>query len=181
MCRRNALRRLPGIALVFGLAAVAMPAAADCTDPPAPGVAWRRCLLPDDDFRNVDLTGAVLRETTFERSVMDGANLGGADAYRAKFINTSLRGTVMDGARMTEADFTRADLTGATLRGADLRSTQFVNALLNGADLSGANITRAVFRNADLSGATWTDGQVCAEGSIGRCVATAAAAGNAPS
>jgi uncharacterized protein YjbI with pentapeptide repeats len=179
----SAMRRFPlsGIAVLVGLLAVASPAAADCTDPAAPGVAWRRCLLTEDDFRQVDLTGAVLRETTFERSVLDGATLTDSDAYRVKFINASLRGTALDGARLMEADFTRADLTGATLRGADLRSTQFVNAILQGADLSGANILRAIFRNADLSGATWTDGKVCAAGSIGRCVAQAAAPESPPS
>lgn len=34
---------------------------------------------------------------------------------------------------------------------------------------SSADLTNATLTDADLSGATWTDGRVCAEGSLGAC------------
>ena len=40
---------------------------------------------------------------------------------------------------------------------------------LSGADLAGANLTNANLSGAMLNGATWTDGKICAEGSIGEC------------
>jgi uncharacterized protein YjbI with pentapeptide repeats len=40
---------------------------------------------------------------------------------------------------------------------------------LYGADLRMANLTGANLSYAGLIGATWTDGSICAEGSIGQC------------
>jgi uncharacterized protein (DUF2147 family) len=65
---------------------------------------------------------------------------------------------------MLQANFHDADLRQADLRWANFRFANF-----DGARLEGAR----------LEGATWTDGSVCAKGSIGRCVpeSTAASAG----
>ena len=40
---------------------------------------------------------------------------------------------------------------------------------LRDAYLSDAYLSRAALNSADLSGATWTDGRICAQGSIGVC------------
>jgi uncharacterized protein YjbI with pentapeptide repeats len=45
----------------------------------------------------------------------------------------------------------------------------FVDARLQGANLKGADLTGARFDSADLEGAVWTDGRVCAAGSVGSC------------
>jgi len=145
-------------------------ARADCTDFPQPDVNWRRCYHDGRVLQGVNLTGAMLRDTTFQRSDLSYAVLKDADAYRAKFVSAKLVQTVFDGARLMEADLTRADLSGASLRGTDLRYAKLVFADLSGADLTGAELRRTDLRNADLSGATWIDGQhVCGEGSIGLC------------
>ena len=145
-------------------------AAAGCTDPAEPGVNWRRCYHDGRDLGAVDLTGAQLRDATFQRSSLEGGNLSGIDGFRAKFISAELIGVILDGARLFEADLTKADLTGASLRETDMRNAKLVNAILRDADFSGARLAGADLRNADLSGAIWVDGiRVCAEGSIGQC------------
>ena len=157
------------LAMLIGLP-LAGPALADCTDPAAPEVDWRRCYHDDRALIGVDLTGAHMRDATFQRTILDGSNLTAVDAYRGKFISASMIGVRLDEARLIEADLTKADLTDASLRETDLRSARLVNAVLRGADLTGALLEGTVLRNADLSGAIWIDGErVCAEGSIGQC------------
>ena len=152
------------------LALSAETALAACTEFPEPGVNWRRCYHDGRDLTGVNLEGAMLRDATFQRSAMKGANLSQVDGYRAKFVSTSMTGVRLDHARLIEADLTRADLTGASLVETDLRNAKMVNAILRDANLSGAKIEGTDFRNADLSGATWVDGsRKCAEQSIGQC------------
>lgn len=145
-------------------------AVAGCTDPAAPGVNWRRCYHDGRDLGAVDLSGAQLRDATFQRSLLDGGNLDGIDGFRAKFFSASMTGVSLNGSRLFEADLTKADLTGASLRDADLRNARLVNAILRETDLTGARLAGADLRNADLSGAIWVDGaRICADGSIGQC------------
>ena len=152
------------------LALSAQTALAACTEFPEPGVNWRRCYHDGRDLTGVNLEGAMLRDATFQRSVMKGANLSQVDGYRAKFVSTGMTGVRLDHARLIEADLTRADLTGASLVETDLRNAKLVNAILRDTNLSGAKIQGTDFRNADLSGATWVDGsRKCAEQSIGQC------------
>lgn len=164
-------RRIRGLMALLLLAlAAAGPAWADCTDFPQPGVNWRRCYHDERVLQGVDLTGAMLRDATFQRSDLSYAVLKEADAFRAKFVSATLVHVVLDGARLMEADLTRANLSGASLRGTDLRYAKLVFADLTGADLTGAELRRTDLRNADLSGATWIDGKrICGAGSIGQC------------
>lgn len=158
--------------LTVVLAVLVFPAGAraSCTDPPAPGVNWQRCAMDGLNLREVDLKGSRLRDGSFFRADLSGSNLSGAEAYRAKFVNATLKGTVLDDAKLYEADLTKADLTGASLVGVDLRRARMFRAILRDANLTGARLTGADMTRADLSGATWTDGErVCAEGSVGRC------------
>jgi len=166
---RNVRRAVATAALALSCG-IAAPGFAACTDPAAPEVNWRRCFQDGRTLAGVDLTAAHLRDTVFQRSSLDKAVLAGADAYRAKFISSTLKDARLDGARLIEADFTNADLTGASLRDADLRNARLVGAVLRSVDLTGARLVGADLRNADLSGATWVDGtRVCAEGSRGQC------------
>lgn len=156
------------MAVLLGAAGSAQ--AADCTAPGEPKVDWQRCYVDGRDLTGHDLSGARLRETSFQRSLMTKTRLTGADAYRARFVSATLSGANLDGAILVEADFTKTDLAGASLKQADLRRAKFFRANLQGADLSGARILGADLLNADLSGARWTDGQrICAPGSIGQC------------
>lgn len=149
---------------------VSTDAMAGCTDPAAPEVNWRRCYHDSRDLTGVDLSGAQLRDATFQRSHLDDGNLDGIDGFRAKFISATMTGVTLEGARLFEADLTKADLTGANLQDTDLRNAKLVNAILRGANLSGARLAGADLRNADLSGAMWVDGiRICADGSLGQC------------
>jgi uncharacterized protein YjbI with pentapeptide repeats len=166
--------RMPQLARVLGfsclLLALGQPALAECTDVPAPGVYWRRCLQDAQNLRDVDLTGATLRDASFKRTDLAGATLIDADARRAKFVSTNLQEVQFDGANLTQADFTNADLTGASLKDADLTRARLFRANLTGADLTGARLDGTDLLKAEFSGATWVDGTtVCAAGSLGQC------------
>ncbi len=144
--------------------------AADCNAPAATSVDWQRCYADERDLSGHILTGARLRETSFQRAILNGVKLDKVDAYRARFVSAVMAGAHMDGGQFMEVDFTKADLSGASLRDTDLRRAKFFRASLRGADLTGAKTGGTDFFNADLSGARWTDGiKVCAEGSLGQC------------
>lgn len=152
------------------LTAVPAAYAADCTASAAPQVDWQRCYMDGREFIGDDLHQARLRETSFQRSNLSGANLNQVDAYRVRFISAVLTGAKLDDGVFSEADFTKADMAGASLVRADLRRARFFQASLRGADLTGAKMLGADLLHADLSGAKWTDGvRVCAEGSRGQC------------
>jgi len=144
--------------------------AADCTQPAAPGVDWQRCYMDGRDFARHDLSGARLRETSFQRAQLGGTILVKVDGYRVRFISATLSKARLDDGLFSDADFTKADLSGASLVRTDLRRARFFHASLRGADLTGAKTLGAELLNADLSGARWTDGKtICAEGSLGQC------------
>ncbi len=80
-----------------------------------------------------------------------------------------LRTNKCPGCYLYHARLSNIDLTGADLRGASLVGASFRYATLRKANLRGARIGGAHFSGADLSGTIWTNGQVCAEGSVGFC------------
>ncbi len=168
--RRFAAVLLPTLALLLALMPLCGPAWAGCTDAAQPKVAWRRCSFEGQAMPGASLAGAVLRDTTFQRANLGGADFSDADAYRAKFISALAPGARFDRARLIEVDFTRADLAGASFRDADLRNAKLVAASLVNADFTGAKLGGSDLQHADLSGARWIDGaRLCAEGSIGQC------------
>jgi len=145
-------------------------AAAACTDPPRPGVDWKRCDFSERTFANFDVSGGALRDARFIRTQLPNADFSNVSAHRAKFITANLENARFDGAKITEVDFTKADLRGASFKDADLRRARLFRANLRGADLTGARIRGADLLNADLSGVRWVDGvTICAEGSLGSC------------
>jgi uncharacterized protein YjbI with pentapeptide repeats len=159
---------LPALALLAVI--VAGPAMAACMDAAAPEVVWRRCLLDGRDLTGANLSGAHMRDTSFQRARLAGAILVRADGISARFVSADLTGADLSEATLRDADFTRATLRNARLVGADLRGARLFRADLTGADLTGADLTGADFSNVVLDGARWTDGQrVCAAGSIGSC------------
>ena len=88
------------------------------------------------------ITGKVLH--TVDGDTFSGADLRGADLYRA-----DLRDADLSGADLYRADLRDADLSRANLSGADLSRANLSGADLSRADLSGANLSRA-----NLVGAT---------------------------
>ena len=145
-------------------------AQAACTDPARPEAEWQRCYFDERVFKDVDLTGANLRDTRFIRAKLTGSDLSKVSAHRARFISAQVNNVKFDGARLTEVDFTKTDLSNSSFRKANLRRARLIRANLRGADLTGARLKGADLLNADLSGATWTDGKtICAEGSLGQC------------
>lgn len=168
--RGAALRRMVLAAGVSGLAVAGGPAWAACTDVARPGVEWRRCYHDGRNLQGVDLSGATLRDTSFQRANLAGANLREVSGFRVRFVSADMQGADLTGAEMSEADFTKADLSGAVLKDAFLRRARFFRTILRGADLTGADLEMVDLLHADLSGATWIDGErVCADDSIGQC------------
>lgn len=148
----------------------ALPAAADCTDPPDPGVNWQGCNFNGLTLTELDLEGGRLREASFLRSDISDSNLRDIEGYKARFVSAKLRNVDFESAQLARADFTKADMTGANLTEADLRNARLYQTILREADLTGAKLGGADLADADLSGATWIDGErTCREGSIGRC------------
>ena len=165
--KSNSVLKIAIFSCLFFTPAIAQAA---CTDPPEPGVDWRRCLFDRQELNGVDLQKARLRDVSFFRAELIGSNLSGSDAFRAKFVNAIMTGVRFEAAKLSEADFTKADLRDASFVGSDMRRTRLNRANLRGADLTNARLEGADLTRADLSGATWTSGnKVCAEGSIGRC------------
>jgi predicted RNA-binding Zn ribbon-like protein len=175
-----------GLALVLlAVAFGAAPADAGCDDPPAPGVDWNLCLKA-----RASLAGAQLADANFKHAKMAGTNLTGADLAGAdlsgatmqntSFKSASLRKANLSAAFMGGADFTDAvladasldgtNLPGATLMRADLRGADLTGAYLVGADLQDAKLDGAKLDDAVLVRARWTNGRICATGSVGRCI-----------
>jgi hypothetical protein len=137
--------------LILAATLAAGPAFAACTDPPAPEVTWRRCLLDGRDLAGADLSRAHMRDSSLQRARLTGTKLVGADLTDARFVSADLTGADLTGATLREADLTRAVLKDAKLVRADLRRTRLFRADLSGADLTGAELA-----GADLSAPCWT-------------------------
>ncbi len=142
------------------LLTAASEAKAGCSDPAAPYVDWSNCHKYGASLKRTDLKYASLKGADLSLASLDYADLNNADLSGAKLASAYLEGT-----DLTNANLTNADLTYAVLYLADLTNATLTNADLTNAKLMDGN---GEF-GADLSGATWTDGRVCAEGSIGVC------------
>lgn len=116
-----------------------VPVQPQCGKPAAPGVDWSGC----------DKQGVLLRGVDLTRGNLDYANFTGAD---------------LSGSRLDQIS-----LVGTNLHAADLSNADLSNANLSNADLSAANLVSANLAGAVLDHAIWTDGQVCAENSLGQC------------
>jgi uncharacterized protein YjbI with pentapeptide repeats len=95
----------------------------------------------------------------YDRALRGEKNLAGAKLDRASFKGMDLRGVDFRDAELDVANFENADLSGANFTDADLED----------ANLKGAKLTGAIFKDAELEFATWSNGRICAEGSIGGC------------
>lgn len=133
----------------------------ECAAAPRPQVNWSNCRLEGAKLVRAALAGAYMPNVQLTRAQLGGAELRNADAAYANFAMADLRSATMAG----------ANLMGASLRGAVLVNADFSNANLAYADFSNAQIDAAKFENAALAKAIWVDGTVCAQGSVGVCLA----------
>ncbi|MGC6456807.1 MAG: pentapeptide repeat-containing protein [Akkermansiaceae bacterium] len=86
-----------------------------------------------------DGTGVVNGYSIGPNVLLFGANLRGADLYRADLGAANLRGANLFGALLIEADLGAADLSGADLSGANLNKTDLTSANLSGVYFYGAS------------------------------------------
>ncbi len=104
-----------------------------------------------------DLQGADLYKARLQSANLSGAHLQGAYLYEADLQGADLSEADLQGADLSEADLQGADLSWAHLQGANfgwthLQGTDFVWAHLQGADLGGAYLQGANFYCAHLQG-----------------------------
>lgn len=101
---------------------------------------------------------------------LDGANLQGANLSRSILDLANLKGANLMLANLKGAHLHAVNLIDSNLMMANLEGTNFLDADLRGANLRGAKMHNTIMIQANLSGATWSDGRICAEGSIGECL-----------
>ena len=124
------------------------------------GAKGANACLAFEQHRGVDIAGAVLveallQETDFEGSRLDGATLISAEASGLCMANGSLRMANFTKARLIEADFNNADCRGAIVRRANLTRTNFAHSLLRDADFNNATCIATDLRWAELEGANF--------------------------
>lgn len=130
-----------------------------CSSAPASKVNWSNCVLDGAQLARADLTGAVLYSARLTAANLAGARLAASNASYATLSLASLE----------DADLRDANLTGANLRRARLVRARLDRADLSYADLTGADLAGATLAGARLGNAIWTDGRICAPGSVGAC------------
>jgi hypothetical protein len=135
------------------------PAARDCAAAPAARINWNHCAMPGRDLGRADLQHASLANAVLTRADLHAANLARADLSYAD----------LEGAGLRDANLQGANLKGAVLRNADLSQADLRHADLGFAALQGANLDGAQLADAKLDRTIWTDGRVCAPGSVGEC------------
>lgn len=126
----------------------------NCNAAPTPKVNWRGC----------DKSGTLLT----------GSDFSDANLSRVKFNSTDLSGSRFPSANLTQADLSyatlnQANMANANLEGANLNNAELRETDLSQANLRGANLESAVLDGAKLDQAIWSDGRICAAGSIGQC------------
>jgi uncharacterized protein YjbI with pentapeptide repeats len=92
------------------------------------------------NLSNISLRGANLRESTFNVTVLMGADLSNADMTGAKMNNVFLNGAILSNANLSYADLTRAELDGGTFE-----ETNFYQTKLDNTSIADANLTGAKF------------------------------------
>lgn len=124
--------------------------------------AWRATHYEQLDLRWADLGGANLRGANLYRADLGGADLGGANLYRASLRSAYLSEANLYGANLRGVDLSAANLSGADLSGADLRGAN-----LFGADLSGTNLSEALWDYTTIGTAPAPEGDLIGWGKKG--------------
>jgi len=130
---------------------------------------------PETQCTSAIRIGAKLAGVDMHNASMTTMRLDGADLQRANLSNAILQLSNFKGANMTLVNLEGAhmhavNLQNANLMLANMKKVNLLDADLRGANLQGANLQVAILIQAKLGNATWTDGRVCAEGSVGECL-----------
>ncbi|HEB57689.1 MAG TPA: pentapeptide repeat-containing protein [Gammaproteobacteria bacterium] len=149
------------VVLAFVLPSGQLVSVAQCEAPPAPGINWSYCRMSGAQFLQADLRNAEMTSVQLNGANLGGSNLQGADVSYADFSNAHLSLVNLSSANLKGANLRYADLSDADLRNADLSYADLTHARLDGINLAGAQLDFAI----------WVDGNTCAPGSVGRCVA----------
>ena len=110
--------------------------------------------MHESSMASIRLDRADLSRSNLSYSILQLASLKGANLMMTNFEGAHMHGVNLEGANLMMANLMKVNLLDANLTKANLR----------GANLSGAILMKARFDNA-----IWTDGRVCAVGSIGEC------------
>jgi uncharacterized protein YjbI with pentapeptide repeats len=132
----------------------------DCSAKAGPGVNWRSCYLDAVSAESANLEGAILNSSILRMAKLTGSIFRQADMQYADMSGSDLSYSEFNSARMKGINLQNVDLTNADLTNADLTYANLKNSRLGGARIDGARLEKAI----------WTDGTVCAAGSVGRCL-----------
>jgi len=104
---------------------------------------WHQVQVLDSRLDGCDLSGAVLTQCAFVRSVLDGLRAVALRAPYLSFWQCSLRGADLSQAELEGANFEDADLTDAKLVSSNLQRSRLVRARCGGARFVDARLSQA--------------------------------------
>ncbi len=117
------------------------------------------------DLRGIDIRGANLIKTNFQRAYLYEANLqkvillkanlleaklNAANLQAACIVQANLQGAILSNTNLQDADFSLSNLQGVDLSGANLQGARLVGTNLEGACLSKVNLKGAFLDGANL-------------------------------
>ena len=111
------------------------------------------------------LTRAKLSTLEHKRGNLRGSNFISANLY-----NSDINGANLSGTNLGRSNLKQTNLQGANLQGADLTRADLREAVLFEANLTGALLEDTKLIGTVLKGAVWTNGQICKDGSLGKCI-----------
>ncbi len=103
------------------------------------------CTAKGANLKAIEIRGAKLSETAFERAVLQGAVFDNSEGEGIEFRGADLSGASLIGVKFNDADFRGADLRGANLSKGQFQFSDFRGALLDGALVEGADFGGAIF------------------------------------
>ena len=109
--------------------------------------------LSDQEFKDLNLEGALLTNVNFNRSILENAIFNGASLSGPKFIKADLRLAQFEDAILVDVYFTDAQMDNVCLDNANLSSSDFSNADLDSAKLKGANFDSTKIIDTNFSNA----------------------------
>ncbi len=119
---------------------------------------------------DVEAQGLDMHESSFASARLDRANLERTNFSRSIFQLASLKEANLMLSNLEHAHLHGVNLRNANLMLANLSGASLFDADLTGANLRGANLVGAILIKARFDQAIWTDGRICAAGSIGECL-----------
>ncbi len=122
------------------------------------------------NYDNCKKNGEDFSAKNLQNASFNNAELSNTNFHASKLSHTLFKYAELIGADLSRAKLDHADLTGANLSGAKLDRTDFSFANLSYADLSKAKAKNIKLKQTQLSKTIWFNGQVCAQGSIGKCL-----------